>query len=382
MFSFSAVVICSALLSMPPLIGWSAYVYTPTHSFCFADWANHMSYSFFMIGCCFGVPFAVMTVCNIFIIRSVRHSRMRVKSNIINSTVSGNFSSTMFQRGGSRISKFEDNSCFNETVPSYNDIDKSKPISIVEEPEETKTNDEPASRENNNEKADKPNVLHLEFSDESSTDHSRSKTNLDRFSDASETDISSCLITHKAVDKVSIEKVHLRKLNMATKDVKEIIDLKSSKTLPKDKDLLHPSWPSKAEEVTSSISVTVESSTEVTINIDPPSASCESGPDPVLRRKRGSPLLRRREEIRLAFSLVVVVVIFVICWLPYCISMLISVFYKGHVPREFHMFTLVIGYANSGCNPIVYGVMNKRFKVGFKRLFCFWKRPELSYSST
>ncbi|XP_052259050.1 alpha-1A adrenergic receptor-like [Dreissena polymorpha] len=74
------VVIFSILLSLPPLIGWSEYVYTPSHSFCFADWQNHMSYAFFMIGCCFGIPFTVMSVCNVFILRTVSASRLRVKT--------------------------------------------------------------------------------------------------------------------------------------------------------------------------------------------------------------------------------------------------------------------------------------------------------------
>ncbi|XP_052224827.1 D(2)-like dopamine receptor [Dreissena polymorpha] len=74
------VVIFSILLSLPPLIGWSEYVYTPSHSFCFADWQNIMSYAFFMIGCCFGIPFTVMSVCNVFILRTVRASRLRVKT--------------------------------------------------------------------------------------------------------------------------------------------------------------------------------------------------------------------------------------------------------------------------------------------------------------
>ena len=89
---------------------------------------------------------------------------------------------------------------------------------------------------------------------------------------------------------------------------------------------------------------------------------------------RHSSKLKRREEHRLAMSLIVVVIVFVICWLPFCVSMLIMVFAKTHVPREFHMFTLLLGYANSGCNPIIYGLMNKRFAAGFKDLYCFWKK--------
>ena len=84
--------------------------------------------------------------------------------------------------------------------------------------------------------------------------------------------------------------------------------------------------------------------------------------------------LKRREEHRLAMSLIVVVIVFVICWLPFCISMLIMIFADTPIPREFHMCTLLLGYANSCCNPIIYGLMNKRFASGFKDLYCCWKK--------
>ena len=45
----------------------------------------------------------------------------------------------------------------------------------------------------------------------------------------------------------------------------------------------------------------------------------------------------------------------------------------GSVPRPLDMATLLLGCANSMCNPIIYGVMNKRFRKGFHRLFCFFR---------
>ncbi|KAH3691779.1 hypothetical protein DPMN_192310 [Dreissena polymorpha] len=126
--------------------------------------------------------------------------------------------------------------------------------------------------------------------------------------------------------------------------------------------------PSISIEPSSDVSLVVPSNSEIEINGQGP----EHDVHMEIPISRQSPS-RRREEIRLAFSLIIVVVVFVICWLPYCISMLLSIFYAGHVPREFRMFTIIIGYANSCCNPIIYGVMNKRFKVGFRRIFCFWR---------
>lgn len=85
------------------------------------------------------------------------------------------------------------------------------------------------------------------------------------------------------------------------------------------------------------------------------------------QRRRGK---ARQEEIRLATLLAVVVAVFVMCWMPYCVSMLLSIYGPPTVPRGFHMFTILIGYLNSGMNPIIYGVMNRKFGNGFKKILC------------
>ncbi|XP_041377906.1 melatonin receptor type 1A-like [Gigantopelta aegis] len=80
-------------------------------------------------------------------------------------------------------------------------------------------------------------------------------------------------------------------------------------------------------------------------------------------------LRRRHEEYVLAVSLLLVIFIFIVCWLPFCIAMFITVFSPNKVPRAFDMFALLLGYANSSCNPIIYGFMNKRFKREYWKLF-------------
>lgn len=89
----------------------------------------------------------------------------------------------------------------------------------------------------------------------------------------------------------------------------------------------------------------------------------------VTRKPMGKMERRRREEFQLAGSLVVVIVLFVICWFPYCISMFISVFTPERSSRGLDMTSLFLGYFNSCVNPIVYGLMNKKFKAAYIRLF-------------
>jgi len=415
----------SILLSLPPLIGWSEYVYTPTHSFCFADWVNHMSYAFFMIGCCFGIPFSVMTVCNICILRSVRLSRLRVKSNSKNLT-SSEFSDSFFKDKSSR----RDNSVVKPSTLEQDtpinadkteDIDKQcsgnerysmfenihEDVSIVEICDDDNKYD---FDNNNDDKQDIDTVTRLSVSmgnidDDSNTDISSSE--LFRLSSNSDAG----LLSPSNRSSTSPILGNRPRNNCVTwmdngdhspelKDSEE----RSSKTPPNsgkrrgvpnfndscgtsqhNDSLLHPNWRPTSKQVTPNApneqhvksSGILTSNSNSTIDIKHISA-----PPPKKRGTSRSAPLRRREELRLAISLSVVVIVFVICWLPYCISMILSIFYTGKVPREFHMFTLLIGYANSCCNPIIYGVMNKRFKVGFEQLFCFWRHKRDSSISS
>ena len=79
---------------------------------------------------------------------------------------------------------------------------------------------------------------------------------------------------------------------------------------------------------------------------------------------------RRREELRLTTSLFVVIVIFTICWFPFCITMFLNVFGNEPVPRIPDVTTMLLGCLNSCCNPIIYGLMNRKFRSGFARIYC------------
>ncbi|KAJ8320256.1 hypothetical protein KUTeg_001843, partial [Tegillarca granosa] len=236
----------SVLLSSPPLFGWAEYSFIQIQSFCFCDWTKAPSYAFFMIGTCFGIPFSVMTVCNIQIFRRVRASKKRV-------------------------------SAFNKT---------------------------------NN--------------DETLTKHQRKTKN--------------CFSSNDDHDKMFV----------VSKRISKEMSLSASNELY-----------SAVDEVT----VVVDGETACAFNNNENHKTLKKE----LRKVRQK---ARAEEIRLATALAVVVVVFVICWLPYCFSMLISIYNPLAAPRAFHMGTLLIGYANSCCNPVIYGVMNKKFADGYHRLYC------------
>nr|XP_006812026.1 PREDICTED: somatostatin receptor type 3-like [Saccoglossus kowalevskii] len=181
------------VLASPPLAGWSVYSYLPGQSFCFCSWKSSESYTFFMVGVCFGGPCSVMAFCYVQIMREVRRSRRRISS--------------------------ED--------PSSDDDIQLKVSTIA-------------------------------------------------------------------------GAVYSHKISIAQRK----------------------------------------------------------------RRQR-----RHEEDVKLTFSFLVVITLFVISWMPFCATMFWSIYSSTPVPRPIDMATLLLGYFNSCCNPIVYGLMNKRYRWGYKRLF-------------
>ncbi|CAH1232143.1 DRD2 [Branchiostoma lanceolatum] len=101
----------------------------------------------------------------------------------------------------------------------------------------------------------------------------------------------------------------------------------------------------------------------------PYSAQAAESSTSILRRHQEAKKRKDREDdIKLTKSFVVVIVVFTICWLPFCVTMFWSVFSPTPVPRLVDMATLMLGYSNSCWNPIIYGVMNNKFRAVFKEI--------------
>ena len=75
-----------------------------------------------------------------------------------------------------------------------------------------------------------------------------------------------------------------------------------------------------------------------------------------------------REEVKITNTLLIVVACFMGCWAPFAMTMFFDVYYPRPLPRIFDISTLLLGYANSMCNPVVYGIRTQAFRrelVGF-----------------
>ncbi|XP_046861038.1 melatonin receptor type 1C-like [Xenia sp. Carnegie-2017] len=72
---------------------------------------------------------------------------------------------------------------------------------------------------------------------------------------------------------------------------------------------------------------------------------------------------------RLTRTVIVLIVVFGICWSPFAIIILIQVFSNAHVPRAVDFGSLVLGYLNSFFNVVVYNATNKKLRRQFLNFF-------------
>lgn len=85
---------------------------------------------------------------------------------------------------------------------------------------------------------------------------------------------------------------------------------------------------------------------------------------------------RKRSERKVTQMVSIVVAVFVLCWLPFYIFNVTSVtsFIKptSAVKSTFD-FVVVLGYANSCANPILYAFLSENFKKSFQNVLCLKK---------
>ena len=82
-----------------------------------------------------------------------------------------------------------------------------------------------------------------------------------------------------------------------------------------------------------------------------------------LKKKR-----RKHEHIRSIRTLGVIIVIFLFCWLPFCLFWPISAYCADCIPLKWYEYSYWAAYLNSSVNPILYFLCNKDFRLAFKTL--------------
>ncbi|XP_062391236.1 somatostatin receptor type 5 [Sardina pilchardus] len=89
------------------------------------------------------------------------------------------------------------------------------------------------------------------------------------------------------------------------------------------------------------------------------------------RKARAASVRRRKSERKITRMVVVVVAVFVLCWLPFYVLNVVNLLVL--LPPELrglYYFVVVLSYANSCANPILYGFLSDSFKRGFRKALC------------
>ncbi|KAG7485835.1 somatostatin receptor type 5-like [Solea senegalensis] len=89
------------------------------------------------------------------------------------------------------------------------------------------------------------------------------------------------------------------------------------------------------------------------------------------KRAQATSSRRRKSERKITRMVVVVVAVFVLCWLPFYALNIVNLLVV--LPGDFrglYFFVVVLSYANSCANPILYGFLSDNFKRGFRKALC------------
>ena len=104
-------------------------------------------------------------------------------------------------------------------------------------------------------------------------------------------------------------------------------------------------------------------------------AQGNKGNDLPVNHRRRTLFNMTQDEVKITNTLLIVVAVFLACWTPFASTMFTDVYSLSSLPRSIDIGTLLLGYANSMCNPLVYGIRNQAFRREMFRLYagCTWK---------
>ncbi|CAL8306116.1 unnamed protein product [Merluccius merluccius] len=85
---------------------------------------------------------------------------------------------------------------------------------------------------------------------------------------------------------------------------------------------------------------------------------------------------RRQSERKVTRMVVIIVVVFVMCWLPFFITNMVNLVHiipETSVSAVFYFFIVILTYVNSCANPFLYGFLSDNFKQSFRKVLCLHK---------
>lgn len=85
---------------------------------------------------------------------------------------------------------------------------------------------------------------------------------------------------------------------------------------------------------------------------------------------------RRKSERKVTRMVVIIVLVFVLCWLPFFTTNIVNLIHiipENNTTAAVYFFLVILTYVNSCANPILYGFLSDNFKQSFQKVLCFHK---------
>lgn len=93
-------------------------------------------------------------------------------------------------------------------------------------------------------------------------------------------------------------------------------------------------------------------------------------------RERAGLTRRRKSERKVTRMVVIIVLVFVLCWLPFYTTNIVNLIYtipETNTAANIYFSMVILTYVNSCANPFLYAFLSKNFKESFEKVLCFRK---------
>uniref|UniRef100_A0A3Q0RFS4 Somatostatin receptor 5 n=1 Tax=Amphilophus citrinellus TaxID=61819 RepID=A0A3Q0RFS4_AMPCI len=93
-------------------------------------------------------------------------------------------------------------------------------------------------------------------------------------------------------------------------------------------------------------------------------------------RERAGLTRRRKSERKVTRMVVIIVLVFVLCWLPFYMTNIVNLVYtipETNTAANIYFSMVILTYVNSCANPFLYAFLSKNFKESFRKVLCFQK---------